>query len=131
MTSTVAQWTTYDGWHGQRKVTTPADAVGLCAEIESHSGAGRVLVGFTATNGHFFAIALGHPQSSVMYGESAEPPYFQSHGSMSGEPLDFAYDGQHTEVPADSLVSREAAFDALSQFVQTGLRPVAMDWRET
>ena len=131
VTRTVAEWTTYDGWQGHCEVATPAEAVALCAKVESRVGAGRVLVGFTAPNGHFFGIALGHQDSSVMYWESAEPPYFQCRGNGTGEPLDFAYDGQHTEVPATSLISREVALKALSQFVQTGQRPDGLDWQET
>lgn len=83
--------------------------------------AGRVLIRFTAPSGHFFAVGLGHERSCVMCWESVDPPYFQSRGPLDpGEPLDFAYDGQHTEVPATSLVSRDAYPRALAEFVETG-----------
>jgi len=49
---TVAEWGTYGGWHGKREVASAADALGVCAEVESQADAGRVLVGFTAATGH-------------------------------------------------------------------------------
>jgi hypothetical protein len=94
----VAEWGTYDGWRGRREVTPADEALNVCAEVEAHEGAGRVLVGFTAPSGHFFAVGLGHEHSCVMYWESVDPPYFQSRGPLGlGQPIDFAYDGQHTE----------------------------------
>ena len=132
MTTTEAEWGTYGGWVGKREVATSSDVLSICAEVESHPNAGRVLLGFTAPSGHFFAIGLGHDHSCVMYSESVDPPYFQSRGLLDGaEPIDFAYNGHHTEVPATSLISREAAFRALVEFVETGGRPESADWEET
>jgi hypothetical protein len=128
---TVAEWRTYGGWHGNREVTSAADAREVCTEIESHADAGRVLVGFAAPSGDFFALGLGHERSCLMYWASAERPYLQSRGIDQGKPLDFAYDGQHTEVPAPSLISRDAALRALTEFVETGHRPESVDWQET
>lgn len=131
MAITTAAWGTYGGWDGKRDVVSAAEALGVCADIESRPGVGRVLVGFTATTGHFFALGLGHERSCLMYWESVDPPYFQSRGIDEGEPLDFAYDGQHTEVPATSLISRDAALRALEEFVETGQRPHSVEWDQT
>lgn len=132
VTLTMVEWGTYDGWRGRRAVASADEALTVCAEVESYAGAGRVLVGLTAPNGHFFALGLGHERSCAMYWESTEPPYFQSRGTLdAGEPIDFAYDGQHTEVPATALISREAALRALTEFVETGRRPESVEWEET
>lgn len=131
MMITVAEWRTYGDWHGRREVVSATDALDVCSEVESHDDAGRVLVGFTAPSGHFFAVGLGHERCCVHYWDSADPPYFQSRGIDQGEPLDFAYDGQHTEVPATSLISRDAALPALAEFIETGRRPESVEWEET
>ena len=131
MTITVAEWRTYGGWHGKREVASATEALDVCTEVESHEHSGRVLVGFTAPSGHFFAVGLGHERSCATYWDSADPPYFHSWGNEHGEPVDFAYDGQHTEVPANSLVSRDAALRALAEFIETGRRPESMEWQET
>jgi hypothetical protein len=123
MTITVAEWGTYGGWHGKRDVASATEALDVCAEVESRSGAGRVLVGFTAPSGHFFAVGLGHERSCLMYWESVDPPYFQSRGIDEGEPLDFAYDGQHTEVLATSLISRDAALPGAGGVCRDGQTP--------
>jgi len=129
----VAEWGAYGGWRGKREVASGEEALNLCAEIETHADAGRLLVGFTAATGHFFAIALGHEHSCVMYWESVDPPYFQSRGSLDqgADPLDFAYEGQHTELPATSLIGRDVALRALVEFVDTGGMPDHLEWQET
>jgi hypothetical protein len=91
--------------------------------VRAQADAGRALVGFTAPSGDFFAVGLGHERSCLMYWASAERPYLQIRGIDQGKPLDFAYDGQHTEVPATSLIIRDAALRALTEFVETGHRP--------
>ena len=131
MAITVAEWGTYGGWQGKREVASATDALQVCAEVESQADAGRVLVGFTAPSGYFFSVGLGHERSCLMYWESVDPPYFQSRGIDQGEPLDFAYDGHYTEVPATSLISRDAALQALTEFVETGRRPESVEWEET
>lgn len=127
----VAEWGTYGGWHETREVSTAADALALCAEIESRAEVGRVLLGLTSANGYFFGVLLGYERSSVMCWESADPPYFLSRGTDSGDPLDYAYQGQHSEVPATSLIGRDAALRALAEFVATGERPESVGWDET
>jgi hypothetical protein len=48
-----------------------------------------------------------------MYWESADPPYFQSVGTLApDDQIDFAYDGQHTEFPGTVRISRDSAFQA-------------------
>lgn len=132
MVTVKAEWGTYGGWHGQRVVTAPQDALDLCAEIEANEGSGRVLVGFTSPSGHFFAVGLGWADSCAMYWESVDPPYFQSIGTLASDArIDFAYDGQHTELPGTVRISRDSAFQALSEFMETGSRPECIGWEET
>jgi hypothetical protein len=91
-----------------------------------------VLVGFTSESGHFFAVGLGSDESCAMYWESADPPYFQSVGTLTADDrIDCAYDGQHTEFPGTVRISRDSAFQALSEFIETGLRPACINWEET
>jgi hypothetical protein len=132
MVTATAQWGTYDGWQGQRVVTAPHEALDLCDEIDAREGSGRVLVGFTSESGHFFSVGLGADESCAMYWESADPPYFQSVGSRAPDNrIDFAYDGQHTEFPGTVRISRDSAFQALKEFIETGLRPECINWEET
>lgn len=56
----------------------------------------------------------------------------QSVGSLEpDDPIDFAYDGQHTEFPGTVRISRDSALRALSEFMETGSRPECIDWEET
>ncbi|NYG59584.1 hypothetical protein BJ980_002507 [Nocardioides daedukensis] len=67
-----------------------------------------------------------------MFWESAEPPYFQSRGTGSAdERIDFAYDGQETELPSSVLIGRELAVAALMEFADSGRRPDCVAWDET
>lgn len=132
MVVAIADWGTYDGWYGEREVTTVQQARELCALIEGHEPRGRRLVGFTTSAGHFFAVGLGAGDSCAMYWESAEPPYFQSKGTRAAEErIDFAYGGQHTELPGTVRISRDSAFGGLDEFIETGSRPKCIDWEET
>lgn len=132
MVTATAQWGTYGGWRGQRVVTHPQEALDLCAEIEASEGSGRVLAGFTSEAGHFFAVGLGSDESCALYWESVDPPYFQSVGTRApDDPIDFAYDGQHTELPGTVRISRDSALRALCEFVGTGMRPECIVWEET
>lgn len=132
MVRATAEWGTYGGWRGRRVVTDARQALELCAEIAATTGSGRVLVGFTAASGQFFAVGLGFEDSCAMYWESADPPYFQSVGALAPEErIDFAYDGQHTELPGTVRISGAMALEALSEFMTTGVRPECIDWEQT
>ena len=92
MVTATAQWGAYGGWQDQRVVTDLHEALVLCAEIEASEGSGRC----------------------AMYWESVAPPYFQSIGSLApDDPIDFAYDGQHTEFPGTVRISRKNAVRTL------------------
>lgn len=131
MATATAEWGTYGGWHGFKRVHSVEAALSLCSQIEAHEEAGRVLVGFTTDSGHFFAIGLGAEDSCAMYWESVDPPYFQSRGSRTSEGIDFAYDGQHTELPGSVRISRHSALQALAEFMTTGQRPQCIEWEQT
>ena len=67
-----------------------------------------------------------------MYWESVDPPYFQSVGTLAPDDrIHFAYDGQHTEFPGTVRISRESALQALSEFMESGLRPHCIAWEQT
>lgn len=133
MGSARAEWGTYSDWTGEQDVADARDALRLCTHIESADpNTGRLLVGFTNRLGHFFALGLGCEDSCAMYRESADPPYFQSKGSRdASERIDYAYAGQFTELPGTVRISREAAFEALKDFMETGQRPERIEWEET
>ena len=121
----------YAGWSGTRRLGGAQEARQLCEEIEAQD-AGRLLVGFTATNGHFFALGLGAAESCAMYWESVDPPYFQSVGDRGvADPIAFAYDGHDTELPGTVRISRDSAFRALAEFLATSGRPKCIEWEET
>jgi hypothetical protein len=132
MVTATAEWVTYGGWQGERVVTDPQEALDLCAEIEANENSGRVLVGFTSAVGHFFAVGLGFEESCAMYREFVDPPYFQSVGPLAPDDrIDFAYDGQHTEFPGTVRIRKDSALQALSEFIETGLRPDCIEWEQT
>lgn len=132
MVSASADWGAYDGLHGKREVTSAAEALALCREIEDREPGIRMLVGFTTATGTFFALGLGDTDSCATFCESADPPYFQSKGSRGAdEVLDLAYGGQHTELPGTVRINRDAAFAALAEFMETGHRPECIEWEET
>ena len=132
MVTVTAEWGTYGGWHGERVVMGAQEALDLCADIEARQGFGRVLVGFTSASGHFLAVGLGADDSCVVYWESVDPPYFQSLGTTAPDDrIDFAYDGQQTELPGTVRIGRENALQALSEFMETGLRPGCIGWEAT
>jgi len=132
MVTATAEWGTYGGWRDRRVVTGARQALELCAEITATPGSGRVLVGFTADSGQFFAVGLGSEDSCAMYWESEDPPYFQSVGAVApDERIDFAYDGQHTELPGTVRISGDMALEALSEFMATGVRPGCIEWEQT
>jgi len=131
MVTATADWGAYDGWCGEREVTTAPEARALCDEIEEHKPPTRMLVGFTTDSGHFF-VGLGAADSCAMFWESADPPYFQSKGTHAVEErIDFAYGGQETELPGTVRISRESAFAGLEEFIETGRRPACIEWEET
>ena len=132
MVAVVAEWGSYAGWRGTRRVASAEAARRLCAEIEEHADAGPLLVGFTAASGHFFALGLGADDSCAMYWESVNPPYFQSVGGRPvTDSIAFAYDGHDTELPGTARISRDSAFQALTEFMATGTRPECIGWGET
>jgi hypothetical protein len=47
------------------------------------------------------------------------------------DPIDCAYDGQHTEFPGTVRICRDSALQALSEFMGTGVRPECIGWEET
>jgi hypothetical protein len=94
-----------------------------------------MLVGFSSDSRRPAAISSQshwEPTARALcIGKSVDPPYFQSLGTSDGDPLDFAYDGHYTEVPATSLIDRDAALRALAEFVETDRRPESVEWLET
>lgn len=132
MVSAMADWGAYEGWHGERKVRTAQEARALCGEIEAHEPPSRMLVGFTTALGQFFAVGLGAPDSCAMFWEPADPPYSQSKGPHpTEERTAFSYGGQHTELPGTVRITRELAFTALDECIETGRRPECIEWEET
>lgn len=130
MQTAEAEWGSPTG-HEERTVVGPEDALTLCAEIESQ-GAHHTFVGFTTPSGAFFGIGLGAPDSCAMYSESADPPYFHSHGPHAdGLEETYWYDGHHTEMPGTARIERASAFLALREFMQSGLLPSVIAWDVT
>lgn len=132
MVTATAEWGAYSGWTGSRVVTGSHAALALCEEVEESNDAGRVLLGFTSESGHFLAIGLGAEDSCAMYWDSTDPPYFQSRGSTRTDAvIDFAYAGQHTELPGTVRIRRSEAMRALSEFMERDALPVCIAWDET
>lgn len=127
-----AQWGSYAGTPQSRDVTGADEAVALCREIETETGSGRLLVGFTEPNGHYLGIGLGADRSVLVYWDSLDPPYYQTSGDPDADGgLDFSLDGHHTEMAASALIDRAHAFAALAEFMQTGDQPTGVTWVET
>jgi hypothetical protein len=69
---------------------------------------------------------------AAAYWESADPPYYESVGTLPAEALiDYAYDTQHTELPGTVRISKQAALDALVEFLRTDRLPNCIRWTET
>jgi hypothetical protein len=86
-------------------------------------------------SGFVMGIVLGGSESTLSFGRAdGEPPYFASEGSASDdEPVLTTYLDLHhqTELPRWSVISVEAAIDAAKEFLETGVRPTRVRWRET
>lgn len=127
----VADWGAYSGVAGSREIFDGPAARALCAELESQ-GLGRVLVTFGVADGPTFTIGLGAEDSCAAYWESADPPYYESVGSLPADALiDYAYDTQHSELPGTVRIPKSLALDGLAEFVETGRRPSCITWTET
>lgn len=128
-----AEWDDRGRTRSRQTVDGPAEALRLCEEIEAR-GVDHVLVSFTTPRGVFFAIGLGGRDSCALYWESADPPYFQSHGGQAtpdGRVVTYLYGGQPTEIPASASIPLWEAKTALKEFMTTGRRPEAISWDET
>jgi hypothetical protein len=87
---------------GSRTVVGPDEALELCAQIEGKR-VDHLLVSFSSPSGLFFAIGLGAPDSCAVYWESADPPYFQSHGAARDlGSVTYWYGGQDTAMPGSA-----------------------------
>ena len=131
MPTVVASWGRYDDDLHVRELSDPEEAADLCTMVAGEVDQEPVIIGFTSTDGHFLGIGVGGDLAAVAYWESEDPPYFESVGQLRLEPVAYSFEGHHTELAGDTHVPLEDALEAVRQFVRTGDRPTAVDWRET
>lgn len=85
-------------------------------------------------SGFVMGMVLGGAESALSFGRAdGEPPHFASEGPASDdEPVLTTYLDlhHHTELPRWSVISMESATDAAKEFLETGVRPTRIAWRE-
>jgi hypothetical protein len=124
------------GTRSDRFIKTPeeltAELSHLARECQSKRRLG--LFEMKSQSGFVMGIVLGGTESALSFGRAdGEPPYFASEGAASDdEPMLATYLDlhHHTELPRWSVISVEAATDAAKEFLETGLRPTRVGWRE-
>jgi len=124
------------GTRSDRFIKTTDDlAVALSRLARECQDEGRLgLFEMKSQSGFVLGMVLGGTESALSFGRAdGEPPYFASEGTASDdEPVLVAYLDlhHHTELPRWSVISIELAIDAAKEFLETGVRPTRVGWRE-
>lgn len=109
-----------------------AEVSHLTRECQSKGRLG--LFEMKSQSGFVLGIVLGGAESALSFGRAdGEPPHFTSEGAASDEePVLAAYLDLHhpAELPRWSVIPTEAATEAAKEFLETGVRPTRVGWRE-
>jgi len=109
-------------------------AVLAAAEKEASSLQKLNIVSIEAENGNTLGIVVGGPESSLSFSYGhLNPPYYASKGPGQGvEPVltCFLALEHHTEFPRGSVIPKQQALRAATEFVASPERPKSVEWVE-